>query len=479
MGITKLLHIKERKTGNAARGLLNAVYYILNPEKTQNKRLVGGNCGRDEEMIYQKFIDTKSTYGKFDGRQGYHFVISFPPEENVSTTTCMNVMSDFMEEYLKGEYDAVFTVHDDQEHMHGHLIFNSVNSITGKKYRYEDGDWEKYIQPITDRIAERYGLSRLEFIREDEELDIDWNEKIKEDITECIQKSKDYEDFKKKMQTEYQYNIREGYSKKHGLYLSYKPKGKRSAVRSYRLPKYCQPYDISRRITLKQQSIFIMPAPVVRTYYYSNAFYQRNTKRCLRWNEMSIYQKAFARQVYKAHKLYKTVNSNKQWENERIITGINRKMKQLQFLQYHNISTIEDVNILKQDYSDRLRNLNKEIGKTKRKYSDFTNGQPSIFNTYEEMITLKRKEVLSTEEIEKVNELEELLEQNYVGEVYQEYQDELSNLYSEKDKIKKNMKLIRGISSDMVYLRKNEQPREEKDLSKKERKNQTQKSNQK
>ena len=87
MGITKLLHIKERKTGNAARGLLNAIYYILNPEKTQNKRLVGGNCGRDEEMIYQKFIDTKSAYGKLDGRQGYHFVISFPPEENVSTTT--------------------------------------------------------------------------------------------------------------------------------------------------------------------------------------------------------------------------------------------------------------------------------------------------------------------------------------------------------------------------------------------------------
>ena len=481
MGITKLLHIKERKTGNAARGLLNAIYYILNPEKTQNKRLVGGNCGRDEEMIYRKFMDTKSAFEKLDGRQGYHFMISFSPEENVSTSTCMNVMSDFMDEYLKNEYDAVFAVHDDQEHMHGHLVFNSVNSITGKKYRYEDGDWEKYIQPITDRIAERYGLSKLEFVRADEELDIDWNEKIKNDIKECIQKSEDYEDFKKKMQTEYQYNIREGYSKKHGLYLSYKPQGKRKAVRSYQLPKYCQPYNISRRIALSKYSIFLMPAPVVRTYYYSNTFYQKNAKRYLRWNEMSMYQKAFARQVYKAHKLYKRTNSNRPWENQRIITGINHKMKQLQFLQHHNISTIEEVNTLKQDYSDRLRNLNKEIGKTKRKYADFTDGQPSIFDMYEEMLTLKRKKVLTTEEAEKINESEELLEQNYVGEVYQEYQEELGKLYFEKDKIKKEMRLIRGVSSDLVYFRKKEQAqKEDKELLKKEKKNlSAQKSNQK
>ena len=47
--------------------------------------------------------------------------------------------------------------------------------------------------------------------------------------------------------------------------------------------------------------------------------------------------------------------------------------------------------------------------------ADFTDGQPSIFDMYEEMLTLKRKKVLSTEEREKVNELEELLEQNYAN----------------------------------------------------------------
>lgn len=47
--------------------------------------------------------------------------------------------------------------------MHGHIVFNSVNRMSGYKYRYENGDWEKYIQPITNKICEKYGLPPLEF----------------------------------------------------------------------------------------------------------------------------------------------------------------------------------------------------------------------------------------------------------------------------------------------------------------------------
>ncbi len=40
-------------------------------------------------------------------------------------------------------------------------LLNSVNYLTGKKFRYEKGDWAKYMQPITNRLCEEYGLSTI------------------------------------------------------------------------------------------------------------------------------------------------------------------------------------------------------------------------------------------------------------------------------------------------------------------------------
>ena len=87
-----------------------------------------------------------------------------------------------------------------------------------------------YIQPITDRIAERYGLSRLEFVREEEPRD--WKQIMNEDIAVCIRKSDSYEEFLKRLQQEHGYEVREGISKKNGYYLALKPPGKRKAIRS-------------------------------------------------------------------------------------------------------------------------------------------------------------------------------------------------------------------------------------------------------
>ena len=73
------------------------------------------------------------------------------------------MINDFCEEYLGEDYDYVFSIHTDQKHMHGHIVFNSVNRMSGYKYRYEKKDWEKYIQPLTDRICEKYGLPPLAY----------------------------------------------------------------------------------------------------------------------------------------------------------------------------------------------------------------------------------------------------------------------------------------------------------------------------
>ena len=45
------------------------------------------------------------------------------------------------------------------EHMHGHLIWNSVSMTTGKKYNSPKGNWKNHLQPITNKYCDELGLS--------------------------------------------------------------------------------------------------------------------------------------------------------------------------------------------------------------------------------------------------------------------------------------------------------------------------------
>lgn len=70
------------------------------------------------------------------GRQGYHFVISFEPGET-DADEAYKITKEFAKKYLGENYDYVFATHTDKNHIHSHLIFNSVSRTDGYKYRYE------------------------------------------------------------------------------------------------------------------------------------------------------------------------------------------------------------------------------------------------------------------------------------------------------------------------------------------------------
>ena len=100
MAITKLSHVKERKSGNPNAGLYNCIDYILNPDKTE-ERYIGGNAGSTTQEVYNRMMATKQEFRKLDGRQCYHFIISFAPGET-DAITCFNIAQDFCEKYLAG-----------------------------------------------------------------------------------------------------------------------------------------------------------------------------------------------------------------------------------------------------------------------------------------------------------------------------------------------------------------------------------------
>ena len=158
MAITKILNIQESEGRNPASHLKNALEYIQNPDKTEECVLVGGiNCLAD--TAFEQMEETKNIFHKTGKRQGYHVIISFSPEEKVSAEQAMYVLEHFAKNLLGDDYEAVYAVHTDKEHMHGHLIWNSVSMTTGKKYNSPKSNWKNHLQPITNKYCDELGLA--------------------------------------------------------------------------------------------------------------------------------------------------------------------------------------------------------------------------------------------------------------------------------------------------------------------------------
>ena len=148
----------ESEGRNPASHLKNALEYIQNPDKTEECVLVGGiNCLPD--TAFEQMEETKNIFHKTGKRQGYHVIISFSPEEKVTAEQAMYVLEHFAKDVLSDDYEAVYAVHTDREHMHGHLIWNSVSMTTGKKYNSPKSNWKNHLQPITNKYCDELGLS--------------------------------------------------------------------------------------------------------------------------------------------------------------------------------------------------------------------------------------------------------------------------------------------------------------------------------
>ena len=125
MAICKILHMKDCTTAVHSRHLKRAIDYIKNGEKTQEQIKVGAvNCKPDN--AYEQMISTKKHFDKLDGRQGYHIIISFK-EGETDADTAYEITEQFVNEYLKDNYETVFAVHDNTDHIHAHIVFNSIS----------------------------------------------------------------------------------------------------------------------------------------------------------------------------------------------------------------------------------------------------------------------------------------------------------------------------------------------------------------
>lgn len=334
MAITKIIGaIHPPKSGGRYRILKNAIDYVLKPSKTEGGLYTGAiNCMTDSAL--QDMINTKNYYGKTSDspseRLGYHFVISFNPEEEIDNETAFKVIQEFCDAYLKSEYECVYSVHTDQKHKHGHIVFNSVNLHTGRKFRYENDDWARIIQPITDELCKKYGLHTLQMDTgmslEEYEKDIkkkrlkkkyggfqknddvrgrssnkyykEKNEEyskqdyVKHDIDEIILECNSMEQFYDMLKS-YGYEVKKGVSKIHGKYFSVIKSGMDRYRRNYVLGKNYTVDAIKERIEMKNKPLPLYPV-VENTRYALPYGYWKKPRR-----ELSGWEKRYYRIIYK------------------------------------------------------------------------------------------------------------------------------------------------------------------------------------
>ena len=148
MAVTKIL---------ARKGRLDVgVRYVLNGDKTEEQVLTASQ-GCSTEHAVSRMMKTKRHYRQMDGVQYYHLIQSFKPGE-VTPELALEIAREFAAEHLSG-YQAVIGVHVDKEHIHAHILFNSVNADTGEKYHSNAQSYYRQIRDISDRLCREHGLS--------------------------------------------------------------------------------------------------------------------------------------------------------------------------------------------------------------------------------------------------------------------------------------------------------------------------------
>ena len=148
MAVTKILARRG--------GLAQAIAYVVNGDKTEEQVLTATQ-GCSIKSACAEMQDAKIRWNKTDGVQLYHIIQSFRPGE-ITPGLALEIAQEFVREHLPG-YQAVIGIHTDRDHIHAHIVFNSVNQLTGEKYHSNARSYYQQIRGISDRLCREHGLS--------------------------------------------------------------------------------------------------------------------------------------------------------------------------------------------------------------------------------------------------------------------------------------------------------------------------------
>ena len=160
MAINKTIN-KRTNTHGAMR---NCIEYVLRQDKTNELfTCVTGPYCHDEidyELVYRTFLEEKKVWDKDSGRMYAHNVISWHKDEQITLEQALEFGKEFAENWFSG-FQTLVAVHKDKDHIHCHLVTNSVSYEDGRKLHNARKDLERMKQ-LTNQMCRECGLTVAE-----------------------------------------------------------------------------------------------------------------------------------------------------------------------------------------------------------------------------------------------------------------------------------------------------------------------------
>ena len=130
------------------------IHYVTQDKKTNVNLISGKDCMAEsclEEMLY-----TKNLYHKNSGRQYIHIIQAFDPKDNLSAEQVHNVGIKLANTF--NGFQVLVATHIDKNHLHNHLVINSVSFENGYKIQMSKKDLQ-YIKDYSDKLCLEIGAS--------------------------------------------------------------------------------------------------------------------------------------------------------------------------------------------------------------------------------------------------------------------------------------------------------------------------------
>lgn len=160
MAVNKVVN-KSTKSHGAMR---NVIEYVLQDQKVKEGYVTITGPYAPEQInwdnVYNAFLEEKKLWNKDSGRMYAHNIISFHKDEDISPAQALEIGQEFVEKFFPN-HQSLIGVHQDKDHLHIHIVTNSVSFIDGMKLHQTKRDLDRQ-KEFTNNLCLERGLSLTE-----------------------------------------------------------------------------------------------------------------------------------------------------------------------------------------------------------------------------------------------------------------------------------------------------------------------------
>ena len=235
------------------------VSYLTQEEKTEEKLIGGKDC--DPDNVVNDFNMTQELYGKTGGVKYHHIIQSFSPEDNITPEKAHEIGKELAESQFK-EFEVFVVTHKDKDHIHNHLVVNSVSFENGLKYNASNKSlWD--IKRESNRLCERENLKTLDLEHKAEKRissaekrimdrrQIPWKDELRQIIDIARERTKDLQSFREFLEKNFEIETRVTKNS-----ISYKHPDHGKAIRGRSLGDKYNKEELENEFNGQEKSIF-------------------------------------------------------------------------------------------------------------------------------------------------------------------------------------------------------------------------------